>query len=86
MEVESGWQAWKNMLGKIVNAAESVGMSNDRVNNAAYRVGDFFAGNFDPDNREQRVLKELWDEADEEQKQVLATLMVRVVEKTQPRH
>lgn len=86
MEVESGWQAWKNMLGKIVNAAESVGISDDRVSNTAYRVGDFFADNFDPDNREQRVLKELWDEADKEQKQVLATLMVRVVEKTRAHH
>jgi len=86
METESGWQAWKNMLGKIVNVAESVGISGGRVNDAAYRVGNYFADNFDPDNREQRVLKELWDEADEEQKQVLATLMIRVVEKTQARH
>ncbi len=86
MEPESGWHTWKNMLGRIVDVAESVGFSGNRVNDAAYRVGDFFANNFDPGNREQRLLKELWDEADEEQKRVMATLMVRLVEKTEPKH
>jgi len=86
MEPESGWHTWKNMLGRIVDVAESVGLSGNRVNDAAYRVGDFLANNYDPGNREQRLLKELWDEADEEQKRVMATLMVRLMEKTEPKH
>ena len=86
MEFETGWHTWKNMLGKVVNAAESVGLSDNRVNDTAYRVGNYFANNFDPGNREQRLMKELWDEADEGQKRVLATLMVRLVEKTEPKH
>jgi len=86
MEAETGWHTWKNMLGKVVNAAESVGLAGDRVNDTAYRVGNFLANNFDPENREQKLLKELWDEADEEQKKVMATLMVRLVEKNEPKH
>lgn len=86
MKTEIGWHTWKNMLGRIVNVAESVGVSGNLVNDTAYRVGDFFANNFDAGNREQRLLKELWDEADEEQKRVLATLMVRLVDKTEPNH
>lgn len=86
METETGWHTWKNMLGKVVNAAEKVGLSGDRVNDTAYRVGEFLAHNFDPGNREQRLLKELWDEADEEQKRVLASLIVRMVEKPGPSH
>lgn len=84
METPSGWHAWKNMMGKIVNMAESVGISTNRVNDTVFRVGDFFANNFDPENREMRLLKELWDEADDGQKKVLSSLIVRMLEKTEP--
>ncbi|MCL6561362.1 MAG: DUF3243 domain-containing protein [Firmicutes bacterium] len=78
MEIDMSWHDWKKTLGKAINAAEFMGMSNEMINKMAYRLGDFFANNFDPGNREQRLLKELWEVGDEEDKRSLARMVARL--------
>lgn len=81
MEIDMDWHQWKKTLGRAVHAAEWVGMSGERINDIAYRLGEFFANNFDPGNREQRLLKELWDVGSEEERKTLASMVARVVAK-----
>lgn len=78
MEIDMSWHDWKKTLGKAINAAEFVGMSDEMINKMAYRLGDFFANNFDPGNREQRLLKELWEVGGEEDKRSLARMVARL--------
>lgn len=68
------------MLGKALNAGEFIGISDTHIDYLAYKLGDLFA--IDPANREQRLMKELWDEATESEQKVLASLMIRLVEKS----
>ncbi len=81
MEIGTSWHDWKKTLGKAVNAAEMVGMSDEAINQAAYRLGDFFAANFDPGNREQRLLKELWEAGAEDEKKSLAKMIAKLVDR-----
>ncbi len=81
MEIGTSWHDWKKTLGKAVNAAEFAGMSDETINNTAYRLGDFFAANFDPGNREQRLLKELWEVGAEEEKRSLAKMIAKLVDR-----
>ncbi len=81
METETTWHQWKNMLGKFVHGSQFMGIENEKINDMAYRLGDFFANHFDPGNREQRLLKELWEQGDEEDKRVLSRLITRMVGK-----
>ncbi len=81
MEIGTSWQDWKKTLGRAVNAAEFAGMSDETINKAAYRLGDFFAANFDPGNREQRLLKELWEVGAEDEKKVLAKMIAKLVDR-----
>ncbi|MHB8157099.1 MAG: DUF3243 domain-containing protein [Desulfocucumaceae bacterium] len=81
MEVETTWHQWKNMLGSFVHGGRTVGISNENISDMAYRLGDFFADHFDPGNREQRLLKELWEQGDDEEKRVLSKLITRMVSK-----
>lgn len=83
MELSVSWHQWKKMLHKAVNAAEFVGVSDKHITDLACRIGEFLAVNVDPGNREQRLLNELWDEAEEEEKKVLTKLIVRMVDKTE---
>ncbi|TYO96038.1 DUF3243 domain-containing protein [Desulfallas thermosapovorans] len=83
MELGVSWHQWKKMLHHAVNAAEAVGMSDERINDIACRVGQFLAEKVDPGNREQRLLNELWSEAREDEKKVLAGLIIRMVDKTE---
>lgn len=81
MEISTSWHDWKKTLGSAVNAAEFAGMSDETINKAAYRLGNFFAANFDPGNREQRLLKELWEVGAEDEKKALAKLIAKLVDR-----
>lgn len=85
METDTSWHEWKSMLGRFVHGGQAVGMSRDNIEDSAYRVGEFFANHFDPGNREQRLLKELWEQGGEDEKRVLSSLIVRMAGKT-PEH
>lgn len=78
-EGEKGWQEWKNTLATAVNIGNFVGMNENTIEGLAYRIGNFLAARVDPANREQRVLKELWDAANENQRRVLAQVITQMV-------
>lgn len=86
MELGQKWHKWKEILGDAVGLGERTGMEEETINNAAFRLGDFFANNMDPANDEQRLMKELWDEGNDEEKKTLATLMARVSHKASYRN
>jgi hypothetical protein len=81
METLEKWNKWKETLGKAVDLGETVGMSDNTINNIAEKVGTFLSNNVDPHNNEERFLKELWDVADENDRKTLAKLVVRMTDK-----
>ncbi|HYE81461.1 MAG TPA: DUF3243 domain-containing protein [Clostridia bacterium] len=74
------WSNWKNTLSKAVNLGETVGMSENTIENIAVKVGNVLASRVDPENGEQRLLQELWKVADDGDRKVLAKLVVKMVE------
>ncbi|WP_442600884.1 DUF3243 domain-containing protein [Paenibacillus sp. KN14-4R] len=72
---------WKQFLGEKVDQAERVGMSDDMISKVAFHIGDFLANKVDPQNVEEHVIKQLWDAGNEEEKRVIARLMVKMVDK-----
>lgn len=81
VEVGTEWHHWKQSLGKIINAGEFLGFSDHTMNKIAYKVGDFLAGTIEPGNREQRLLKELWDVSNEEEQKILSRIIVKLVDR-----
>lgn len=81
METLENWDKWKETLGKAVNIGETVGMSDKTINNIAEKVGTFLSNHVDPQNDEERLLKELWDVAAEDDRKVLAKLIVKITDK-----
>jgi hypothetical protein len=81
IETMENWGQWKAALGKAVDLGETVGMSDGTINNIAEKVGTFLSNNVNPHNDEERLLKELWDAADERDRDVLAKLVVKIVDK-----
>ena len=80
VETLGEWNQWKKMMGKAVNLGQSVGMSENTVDRIAYRVGNILTAAVDPENREQRVLQELWKAGDDDDRRVLAKMIVKMVE------
>jgi len=75
------WSEWRQTLAQAIDVGHTMGMSDEEIAQKAEAIGDFLAKNVDPKNPEQRLLKELWEVADEEQQQELARLIIEVVSK-----
>ena len=80
METDIEWHAWKKLLSTAVHAGEALGVSEKNIADLAYRIGGVLADHFDPGNREQRLIKELWEQGDESEKRALTTLIMRMVD------
>ncbi len=80
MSVLDNFRDWKQFLGERVDQAMQSGMQSDTIQNMAYQVGDYLAQQVDPKNDQERLLKQLWDAGDEEQKRALAGMMVKLVQ------
>jgi len=76
------WSEWRQTLAQAIDVGHGMGMSDEEIAQKAEAIGDFLAKNVDPKNPEQRVLKELWEVADEEQQQELARLIIEMVSKS----
>ncbi len=83
--------SFKSVLVRAVGLAKGVGLSDDNVASVTARIGDFLSRFADPADREQRVLKELWDVATNEEQKTLARLIAKMIDeerggKKEPRH
>ncbi|HLO12391.1 MAG TPA: DUF3243 domain-containing protein [Pseudoneobacillus sp.] len=81
MSVLDNWQQWKDFLGDRLNQAETEGMNKGVVNDLAYQIGDYLAGQVEPKNEQERILADLWSVANEEEQHAIANMMVKLVQK-----
>lgn len=77
----SHWEKWKNALGNAVDLGEKMGMSKDTIDSIGKKVGDFLTANVDPENREQRVLQELWKSGDDSDRKTLTKMLVNMTQR-----
>ncbi|RXI97947.1 DUF3243 domain-containing protein [Anaerobacillus alkaliphilus] len=79
MSVLDNWEQWKGFLGDRLQQAEQEGMNQQVVNDVAYQVGEYLAQQVDPKNEQERVLRDLWNVASEEEQHAIANMMVKLV-------
>jgi hypothetical protein len=75
------FEHWKHFLGERVKAAKEIGLSEETISKLAFEIGEFLDEKVDPKNDEERVLKELWDVGDTEERKAIARMMVKLAEK-----
>lgn len=80
MDTLRDWDKWKSSLKKAVNLGETVGMSEETINTVAEKVGTFLSNHVDPRNDEERLLKEMWNVADDQDRRVLAKIITKVAD------
>lgn len=73
------WDEWKQTLARAVQHGQSAGMSQEEIRQRAQDLGDLLAHTVDPANPEQKVLAELWNAADQQEQQALASTIVKMV-------
>jgi len=78
--VINDWDKWKKTLRAAISMGETVGLSQNAIAELGSKVGEFLATNVDPENREQRLLKELFDSSTKEEQKILTTVIIKMVE------
>jgi hypothetical protein len=80
MEVTT-FDQWVNTLSTALDRAKALGMSQDMIQRSAVEVGDYLYSTVDPDVPENRVLKAMWEVANEPEKEAIASTLVRLCER-----
>lgn len=81
MSVLGNFDKWREFLGEHVDKASAMGFSDEQITNVASKMGEFLADKVDPKNEEQRLLKEMWDNGNEEERRSIASIMVKMADK-----
>jgi len=76
----SDWDKWKSNLSKAVNLGEAVGLAEDTIENLGFRIGNILSATVDPENREHRLLQELWKVGDDADRKTLSKVIVKMVQ------
>lgn len=81
INVLNDWEKWKKTLYNAISMGEKVGLSEDAIKNLGSKVGEFLASNIDPENPQQRLLKELFAVANEREQETLTSVIIKMVER-----
>ncbi|ATP39415.1 hypothetical protein CSE16_04785 [Solibacillus sp. R5-41] len=80
MDILQSWEKWTSFLGKQVTDAKENGMPNKVIEKAAVQIGEYLAKNVDPQNEQERVLSDLWSVAEKDEKQAIASCVMKLVQ------
>ncbi|MTH53940.1 DUF3243 family protein [Bacillus mangrovi] len=78
-QVMQDFEEFKSYLHSKVSKGEKLGMSEDMLAKAAKITAEYLANNVEPRNREENLLKELWQAGNEEQRNHLSHVLVNLV-------
>lgn len=80
MGVLQNWEQWTSFLGQQVSEAKDSGMPKKVIEQAAVHIGEYLAKNVDPQNEQERVLSDLWSVAEKDEKQAIASCVMKLVQ------
>jgi hypothetical protein len=81
MPFSDSFERFKQSLGEKLDTAQRIGASRGTILNAAKDFSSWLATAVDPANPEERLLKELWEVADDNEKNSLVSMLVKFVDR-----
>jgi hypothetical protein len=78
-EILSNFEEFKSYLHSKVEVGEKMGMSEETLAKTAEKVADYLAAHEEPRNSEENLLKELWKVGEQEERHMLAHMLVKLV-------
>ena len=81
MSVLDNFSTWKDFLANKIDEAKDHGMGENTMTNVAHHVGDYLSRHVEPENKEERMLQDLWNAASDEEQKAIASTMIKLVQK-----
>lgn len=81
MPFTDSFEQFKDSLGQKLNMAHHAGAGRGTILNAAKDFSAWLAAEVDPKNPEQRLLKEMWEVADANERNALVNVLVKFMDR-----
>ncbi|MBH0229197.1 DUF3243 domain-containing protein [Halobacillus yeomjeoni] len=81
-EIMQSFQTFKDYLGDQVHKGEKLGLGEEGLTKGAKRVADYLAKHEEPRNREEKVLNEIWNVSNKEEREHIAHALVKLADQT----
>lgn len=72
---------WVETLSSALDRARMIGMPTEEIKKSAVEMGNFLYQNVDPDVPENRLLREMWEVADDQSKSAIANTLIKLCDK-----
>ncbi|MBW7460551.1 DUF3243 domain-containing protein [Paenibacillus sepulcri] len=69
---------FRSYLASRIHMAEAMGLNEEQIAVAAQKIADYLAGHEHPHNAEEQLLQELWKVGREDERHMLAHMLVRL--------
>jgi oligoribonuclease (3'-5' exoribonuclease) len=79
-QILSNFQEFQQYLHKRIELAEKIGLNEEQLAKAAEKVADYLAKHEEPRNSEENLLQQLWKVGDQEQRHMLAHMLVKLAQ------
>lgn len=79
MDFLKDWGSWRETLGEALQKGRGLGLSEEKIQSLATKMGDFLAEKVCPATKEEELMKNLWDVGSPEERKVLASLLIKIV-------
>ncbi|MBM7553506.1 DUF3243 domain-containing protein [Thalassobacillus pellis] len=81
-EIMASFSQFRDYLGDKVEKGEKMGLSEEALTKNAKRVADYLAEHEEPRNREEKLLNEMWNAANEDERKHVAHVLVKLADET----
>ena len=80
MAILESWNKWTSFLGQNVTDAKESGIPRRMIQQSAVQMGEYLANNVEPQNEQERVLSDMWSVADKDEKEAIASCVIKLVQ------
>jgi hypothetical protein len=78
MPLTDSFEQFRQSLSNQVQRAEQLGASRQDLMAGAQHIGDWLAREVNPQNPEQRLLKEMWSVANKQEQEAIASSLLKM--------
>ncbi|MFB9330397.1 DUF3243 domain-containing protein [Paenibacillus aurantiacus] len=79
-EILADFEQFRSYLSKRIKMAEAIGLNEEQLAVAAQKVAQYLAEHEEPRNAEEQLLQQLWKVGDEQERHILAHMLVRLAQ------
>ncbi len=85
VDIMKDWSSFKNSLREGIQTARKLGMSDQEIQAAAVKVGDFLNEKICPGTSEEQVLKDMWDVSSADERKAEASILYKMTTREESR-